>query len=513
MINRRRQVIMAAMMGGVEMPWYLLGGVNVTNCLGAYKATGAADLATSYINLANPGTYDLTAPTAAPTWDSTDGWTFDGVSQYLATGITPTDHRTYTVVVKFSGLSGASTGYAWGWYASGGFCYAPSRTNQTIYAGTTVNGWAYANIVGGGVAVVAGDKFYLNSGLMSPGLTTETITQREIYLGASKKSSGSPPIHTYFGGKIQAFAVYNIVLTASQVIAVTEALNSINVTDGAPEASIIVISDSQVYIHTESKVASMANWIVANSGPLNLLAVLHTGDVIDTASDIADWDSAEVLWGALDAASIPFLISPGNHDDNWTNWNTYHPQSRYTGRTGWNGGFYEVNHSENAYMILGDYLFISLQWVVSDAILAWAAGVMAANPTKKVILISHSWEFIDGSLTTAGDAEAPDVTGGDSANRNPDEMWTLNFKSQANMIMGIGGHHLLGNAARHESTGDNGNKVLNTFSNWQSLSYYYPFVRIYKFYNGGTTVKVSTINLWKSEWKTDADNQFTVTYS
>jgi len=41
--------------------WWLAGNINPANCVAAYQAKGAANLASAKVNLANPGTYDLMA--------------------------------------------------------------------------------------------------------------------------------------------------------------------------------------------------------------------------------------------------------------------------------------------------------------------------------------------------------------------------------------------------------------------------------------------------------------------
>ena len=51
--------------------WWDLGGT-ITSCVAAYQPKGAADLAASYVNLANPGTYDL-APDGSPSFNTNDG--------------------------------------------------------------------------------------------------------------------------------------------------------------------------------------------------------------------------------------------------------------------------------------------------------------------------------------------------------------------------------------------------------------------------------------------------------
>src|SRR5574338_141498 len=54
-------------------PWWLSGGVSPPDVVAAYQPKGAANLAESYINLANPGTYNA-SPAVSPGWSSLTGW-------------------------------------------------------------------------------------------------------------------------------------------------------------------------------------------------------------------------------------------------------------------------------------------------------------------------------------------------------------------------------------------------------------------------------------------------------
>jgi hypothetical protein len=91
-----------------EDNWWEEGGA--TGCVAAYQPKGAASLAASYTNLANPGTYDA-APGTAPSWSSGNGWEFDSASsQYLTTGVNPT--ISYSMLIRFSNRS--TTGYICG---------------------------------------------------------------------------------------------------------------------------------------------------------------------------------------------------------------------------------------------------------------------------------------------------------------------------------------------------------------------------------------------------------------
>ncbi len=95
---------------GVVLPWFRAGGA--PQPLAAYCPLGAASLAASYVNIANPGTYNA-APGVAPTWNASNGWIGNG-SAFLNTGIVGSTD--FTVVVRVSGVaSGAYTAFGvWG---------------------------------------------------------------------------------------------------------------------------------------------------------------------------------------------------------------------------------------------------------------------------------------------------------------------------------------------------------------------------------------------------------------
>jgi hypothetical protein len=201
-------------LGGGRSPWYRAGGAPVP--VAAYQPKGAADLASSYVNLANPGTYDA-APGVAPTFDAATGWTCNGTTQYLTTGVVPANDQTWSMVVRFS--EGTNTGVIAGVSAGG-------TQRFRIYRHYTANKTGYANgvdIAGtladvpAGVMAVAGSVGYLNGVVDKTGLTAwGGASVSGITIGTSAG--------LFFAGKIQAIAIYSSVLTADQVAAVSAAM-------------------------------------------------------------------------------------------------------------------------------------------------------------------------------------------------------------------------------------------------------------------------------------------------
>jgi len=204
--------------------WYLAGGISSSNCIAAYRPKGAASLAASYSNIANPGTYDAALGTA-PTWDATDGWIFDGSSQYLKTGVIPTNDQTWSIIIRFSNSS-TTTAYQ----TICGDGYNPSLS---IWVDKTSNNkfdWDNGGETVGtrpaltnGVVCIAGTKAYKNA--TDEGITiipfSGTITD-DMWIG---KNNYATPY--WWAGYIQALAIYNSTLTSTQVSAVTTAINAL----------------------------------------------------------------------------------------------------------------------------------------------------------------------------------------------------------------------------------------------------------------------------------------------
>ena len=208
--------------------WWLSGSIAAANCLAAYTPKGAANLAASYDNNAAPGnglpdgTYDA-APGIAPAWAAGTGWTFDGASTYLTTGVTPPNTNTWSFVVRCdAGLNNSRSPYGQingsmhfilANNGAGGVAYsngdsvsvskAPAALTDTVLA--CVGAKAFRNGIDEGVA------------LGSWGIGA-TMT---IYIGAVHRVA---TITNYWDGVIVALAIYNTVITDAQALAVATAM-------------------------------------------------------------------------------------------------------------------------------------------------------------------------------------------------------------------------------------------------------------------------------------------------
>ncbi len=203
------------------IPWWLAGGISAASCVAAYQAIGAASLADSYVNLANPGTYDA-APGVAPSWAAASGWSFNGSSTYLA-------------------LGGLTVGDGWSMFCRFSDVPSPGTASQSAIGGR--NAYSYSSIqpsYTGGGAYIEHESYraqtpaasgiwgfsnlqaYING--VAAGAPMSSRAEAYDALNIGRYSSGTA---CWFGGKIQAIAIYNATLTADQVSALTTAMNAL----------------------------------------------------------------------------------------------------------------------------------------------------------------------------------------------------------------------------------------------------------------------------------------------
>lgn len=200
-------------MGG---PWYLAGGIAVASCVAAYKAKGAASQVASYVNLTGNATYNLTTG-GSPDWDAVNGWKIDSVdgTKYLDSHYVPTAGN--SLIIRFSNATtddnksiiGEDTSDAY-------FAIWISHSSQVLYCN---GGLVHAGVAAtSGVLAVAGQQGY-RDGVADgdPIAAWSAINSKSILIGTA---AGGYIAHAY----TQAVALYNTVLTAPQVAAVSTAM-------------------------------------------------------------------------------------------------------------------------------------------------------------------------------------------------------------------------------------------------------------------------------------------------
>jgi hypothetical protein len=180
------------------------------------------------MNVANPGTYDADDDgTHAPNWDITNGWKGNGSSMYLNTGIQLS--AIGSAIIKFTNETTSNSTLFGALYTTESIAIQGNYSGNLFYYNGN-SGVNYAHVGGGltsGVLAVT-DKPYKDGSedtTASGSFGTWSGTSGEIYILALNYQQGTPI--QYSPGYVQAFAVYNTVLTAAQISALTTAMNAL----------------------------------------------------------------------------------------------------------------------------------------------------------------------------------------------------------------------------------------------------------------------------------------------
>ena len=205
------------------MGWYTAPAG--TTCVAAYDAVGAASLADSYTNEANPGTYTA-APGVAPTWAYGTGWTFNGTTQYLTTGAVPASG--WSMLVRYSGGPTTGNHIVAGAYSSTvvdtRFYLAPSYNVAGL--GVLYGGGGYVRVapaLAAGVIGIANRTGYRNGA--SEGTTHlawSGVAPGGVNIGAANHNLG---VRDFTAANVQAVAIYSGSLTLADVVAIGAAMN------------------------------------------------------------------------------------------------------------------------------------------------------------------------------------------------------------------------------------------------------------------------------------------------
>lgn len=139
-------------------------------------------------------------------------------------------------------------------------------------------------------------------------------------------------------------------------------------------------------------------WIAEHSEEQGIRCVIHLGDVVQTASDVAQWERAKSAMDFIDRADIPYGMCIGNHDlgrDRQHVFDTfmaYFGPERYADRP-WFGG--ASPDGTSSYLVLphGKYsfLFLNFCYATPQADVDWASKLLEANRDKIVIVSTHGY--------------------------------------------------------------------------------------------------------------------------
>lgn len=278
-------------------------------------------------------------------------------------------------------------------------------------------------------------------------------------------------------------------------------------TFGQGAFTLAVLPDTQYYaISYPGIFLAQVSWIAANVANLHIPYVFHLGDIVDQNTAL-EWERASRAMWLLEGV-VPYTVTTGNHDigpsGSATTRDTLMNQYFSFERTAaWPtfGGAYEAGRLENTYHLFSaggrDYIVLSLEWGPRDAVIAWADGVMAANPHRYGILVTHAYlnwndKRYDHNDTASPQDFNPYQYGTPGGVNDGEQLWQKLVRRHA-FVMTLNGHVLNDGAGYLASVTDKGNICHQMLSNYQFRELGGEgYMRLLQFEEDGKTVKVFT---------------------
>jgi hypothetical protein len=272
------------------------------------------------------------------------------------------------------------------------------------------------------------------------------------------------------------------------------------------EFSLVLLPDTENYTKqssggTNAMFKAQTQWIANHRASRNIAAVAHLGDVTGSDGSI-EWMRADTAMKYVEdpattglTQGIPYVMNIGNSDGS-SNFNAKFGLSRFSGR-GYYGGHYGSNN-DNSYILFSgagrDFLLLSLQFDPAAAVLTWADGVLAANPERLGIVVSHS--VLNPGYPASWSGEGQPIYDA--------------LKDRPNLILLLCGH--MNGEGRRQDVFE-GRTVHSMLTDYQLYANGGSgWLRILEFAPAANKVRARTYSPWLDQWSAGADSssQFTL---
>ena len=293
--------------------------------------------------------------------------------------------------------------------------------------------------------------------------------------------------------------------------------------------TIVVLPDTQLYSQDFPEIFTVqTEWIRDNRDALNIVFVLHEGDIVNRGNNpnwAYSWENADTSLSILDGV-VPYSLAVGNHDmgpngdaenRDTTLYNQYFPYTRYESEP-WYGG-HMGSDNDNHYCLFRadgmDFMVITLEFGPNSEMVAWANDVVLAHPDRRVIVLTHCYTFHDDTRVGPGDSWNPHTYGINNVDdpHDGEELWETFVRHHPNIFLVTCGHILGDGLGRLTSSGDNGNPVHQVLANYQMLSDGGDgWLRQMTFIPSEDRIAVQTYSPWLFQSAEDEQNLFDLEY-
>jgi hypothetical protein len=252
-------------------------------------------------------------------------------------------------------------------------------------------------------------------------------------------------------------------------------------------ATVILLPDTQYYTSTFAGLdifAKQTRWILQQTAPRRIAAVLHVGDLIDygdVKTDVGQdgqWQMASSAMRLLDGV-VPYVLCSGNHDETSERQGLMGKYFNLSSMP-WLQGAIAPDRVSDSYAVVSvgpqRWLLLSLEFSPRDAALTWADGVLKAHADLPAMIVTHAYLYPDSTrydYATYGASQLfyPQLYGftPDQGMNDGEQIWRKLVVPNPNVRLVFSGHvNALG--AHLTSTRPDGSRVHQVLSDFQWLN-------------------------------------------
>lgn len=172
--------------------------------------------------------------------------------------------------------------------------------------------------------------------------------------------------------------------------------------------TMVWLSDPQYYSAYYPNIFDcLGDWFVKNYTRKAFGYLIVSGDIVDNANCVNQWEVASHNFKKLDDKNIPYGVLAGNHDVrmnglNYSVFKSYFGASRYAGKP-WYGGSMDNNRNHYDLISFSSHSFIILYLgfgsETSLETTTWANSILQMYADRNAILVLHEYLDEDGEMT------------------------------------------------------------------------------------------------------------------
>jgi hypothetical protein len=310
--------------------------------------------------------------------------------------------------------------------------------------------------------------------------------------------------------------------------------------------TLAVVGDTQNYSTYHPAIFHQSTqWLVDNKAARNIQFVVQDGDIVN--NDLTgEWDVARAAMDRLNG-NIPYAVVRGNHDigSQFDFTNRFGPGSPYSQQPTLADHYevpgqpnFDMRNTVHKFEANGQKLMVVTIDISAGAdVVAWANGVVSANPDYRVIVDTHAYMYDGGQrfnnapdpehpglsfdrardvlLRTGTDPDSP-YNGAAYGGQDAETLWNNFVRAHPNISLVISGHQFedFDQFKYHLDRGYAGNRVYELLVDPQNMANGgNGWIRLLEFDADGVTLHVKTFSPYLNQWDLAADNFYDIELS